>query len=530
MRFNSLFFAFLIVLTGCKKTDPEPVPPGDSALGPRRIEYVLAVKYPLVETYIEDYLIDVPFDEHDQMVVEGDGISGVLSYDRYYVYPGYVGFSGYLEYDGPGDPPKNLPIHVKRINTFLSHDGTPISHPVLIQGEESYYTLGRQIPSLKAAANRYGVYSGSCTFGNPSVELSLATSFIGINLVFATSFPGGRDKKAFLFCEGQTYGPFDFKVTNKMASIVCAVPAGTKLVQPILEIEGLARFPIKLEYYPVSQGSYVMESGFFHEINHYLYDLSSEEADTHTSQLKCVFYQSGTQPTSKSIYIINGSPAVIYLSNINIESTTLSPISFLNDAYIWVDGECRAISKVSRPAIYGGGLTHIQGDGTLYALNVGGEGGAGISIGSYSRRSGDIVIDGDVSVVAQGASGAAGIGTDQVASYQSGLNCGSIRIDTKGTVKATGGEGAAGIGPGRVLYKPEVHIHMGSIVISGGIVDASGGGDGVCDIGVDEDALLTGTVTVGEGVTWDGVHGYQVSMTREGVPIGYSKSTDSQNP
>ena len=104
-------------------------------------------------------------------------------------------------------------------------------------------------------------------------------------------------------------------------------------------------------------------------------------------------------------------------------------------------------------------------------------------------------------------------------------NCKDIRIHTAGKVQATGGEGAPGIGAGRNRNQSVCQIKMGKIEIGGGVVDAAGGDGAAFDIGVDY-ADSVEEVQVNEGVTYDGVHGYVVSGTRDGRSIQYKK-TDS---
>ena len=101
-------------------------------------------------------------------------------------------------------------------------------------------------------------------------------------------------------------------------------------------------------------------------------------------------------------------------------------------------------------------------------------------------------------------------------------NCKDIRIHTTGTVQATGGEGAPGIGAGRNRNRSVCQIKMGKIEIGGGMVDAAGGDGSACDIGVDY-ADLVERVQVDAGVTYDGVRGYAVTGTKDGLSIQYKK-------
>ena len=215
----------------------------------------------------------------------------------------------------------------------------------------------------------------------------------------------------------------------------------------------------------------------------------------------------------------------MYLSNIHIEGE--DPIVSNNHLYIWVEGECKAIAKGvnSSHAIYVSSL-HLQGNGTLYAICQGVQNGAGICYGGSSSNPGDLVIDGNVSVVAQGSFGGAGIGTVGIAPSNYNwpdYNCKDIRIHTTGTVQATGGEGAPGIGAGRNRNRSVCQIKMGKIEIGGGMVDAAGGDGSACDIGVDY-ADLVERVQVDAGVTYDGVRGYAVTGTKDGLSIQYKKN------
>lgn len=511
MRAFSILTAVFVLMSACtEKLPPEDIPHGEPAKEAGPIFFGLAVKYPpLIERLsdTEDYLVELPFDKNDQMVVTGEGISGTLSYDRFYIFPDAVGFSGYLTYDGPGEPPADLVLNVRRINPSLSNDGNAITAPVMMMG-------------LENAVNKYGVSSGTCTYGNPTVELSQSTAFYSVSMDVTSGFPAGKGKKVTLIDKGKAYGPFDFDPRSEEA-LVLALPGGMELTRPMLEVDGIARFPISPDYVPVSQESYVVERGHHYWESVQLRNLSAEWY--FSSIYNTVYYQSDPQtPVTSTISGANN----IFLSNINIESNR-TPITIGGDTFLWVDGNCRAVSTDGSTAavlVAPGQSLHIFGDGSLVAENIGeDEGGAGIGYGGYNNECGDIYIEGAVSVQAKGALGAAGIGMGKVTTTQIlEFHCGDIVINTTGTVKAVGGAGAAGIGSGS-LPDWGCAVTFGSISVSGGIVDASGGGEGAPDIGVCEGAFVTGGVSVAAGVTYDGAHGYHVSQTDGDLVTGYKK-------
>ena len=521
-----LLAAVLVFAAGCKKAGPEVAPPVEPAGGPQQIPFVLEVKYPPLFQEYEDGTvgeIELPFHEKDQLVVTGEGISGILQYDRFYVFPGAVGFSGYLTYQGPGNPPADLVLQVRRINPSLSHDGTARPYPVFTQNSDQRDELGTIFASARDAAQRYGVYTGTCTFGTPSVELSVATSFLLTRLIFSAFLPSEHHQKKVSLTNGdETYGPFDVQITSQSAEIVWAIPEGMELIRPMLEVEGVARFPVVPKGRQFTEEPFVFETGSYNEDVIWLYDLSTESV--HTEYTTTVVYQSKPGPTGHTVSA-GGYTDFLFLSHLNVESEFVA-LSLSRHLTVWVDGECRFLSRRDE-AIYAS-WPHLMGDGTLYARSLDEEdGSAGICISGSSNDPAEFVIGGDVSVVAQGAAGGAGIGTGWIApsTYNwDRYDFGNIRINTTGTVKATGGAGAAGIGSGAFQNKGVVQVIVGNIIVSGGTVDArGGGGEGVSDIGIDADALLLGEVFVDPKVTWDGVHGYHVARTDDGVPIGYDK-------
>lgn len=514
---------FLALVVACSKEAPSEEPPAEPVGGSHRVEFVLRVNYPPLLVPFKDgnsYEQPFDFDKQDQMEVTGEGIRGVLSYDRFYVFPGEIAFSGFLDYEGDGDPPADMPLQIRRINPARSYDGTPPTDPVMAQSSDPDELLG----GLTAAIAQYGALSGTCTFGNPSVSLSLSNSFFFVRLVFNTPFPDSQDKRVTLTNGNRTYGPFHIDIASRSADMVWVFPAGTELKETLLDVQDVARFPVKPSLYPLSRETVELSPGCLYEDVIHLHDVSAGHVVIQNP--RAVVYQSVSGPTDHSISAI-GESSNLYLSNIHIEGE--DPIVSNNHLYIWVEGECKAIAKGvnSSHAIYVSSL-HLQGNGTLYAICQGVQNGAGICYGGSSSNPGDLVIDGNVSVVAQGSFGGAGIGTVGIAPSNYNwpdYNCKDIRIHTTGTVQATGGEGAPGIGAGRNRNRSVCQIKMGKIEIGGGMVDAAGGDGSACDIGVDY-ADLVERVQVDAGVTYDGVRGYAVSGTRDGRSIQYKK-TDS---
>ena len=512
MNHLSRLVLFLALVGACSKETPSEEPPAEPVGGSRRVEFVLRVKYPPLKTPLSDgslYEHVFEFDKQDQMEVTGEGIGGVLSYDRYYVFPGEIGFSGFLDYEGDGDPPADMPLQIRRINPARSYDGTPPTDPVMAQSSDPDELLG----GLTAAIAQYGAMSGTCTFGNPSVSLSLSNSFFFVRLVFNTPFPDSQDKRVTLTNGNRTYGPFHIDIASRSADMVWVFPAGTELKETLLDVQDVARFPVKPSLYPLSRETVELSPGCLYEDVIHLHDVSAGHVVIQNP--RAVVYQSVSGPTDHSISAI-GESSNLYLSNIHIEGE--DPIVSNNHLYIWVEGECKAIAKGvnSSHAIYVSSL-HLQGNGTLYAICQGVQNGAGICYGGSSSNPGDLVIDGNVSVVAQGSFGGAGIGTVGIA--PSNYNWPDYNCKE---VQATGGEGAPGIGAGRNRNRSVCQIKMGKIEIGGGMVDAAGGDGSACDIGVDY-ADLVERVQVDAGVTYDGVRGYAVTGTKDGLSIQYKK-------
>ena len=508
-------------MVACSKEAPSEEPPAEPVGGSHRVEFVLRVNYPPLLVPFKDgnsYEQPFDFDKQDQMEVTGEGIRGVLSYDRFYVFPGEIAFSGFLDYEGDGDPPADMPLQIRRINPARSYDGTPPTDPVMAQSSDPDELLG----GLTAAIAQYGAMSGTCTFGNPSVSLSLSNSFFFVRLVFNTPFPDSQDKRVTLTNGNRTYGPFHINIASRSADMVWVFPAGTELKETLLDVQDVARFPVKPSLYPLSRETVELSPGCLYEDVIHLHDVSAGHVVIQNP--RAVVYQSVSGPTDHSISAI-GESSNLYLSNIHIEGE--DPIVSNNHLYFWVEGECKAIAKGvnSSHAIYVSSL-HLQGNGTLYAICQGVQNGAGICYGGSSSNPGDLVIDGNVSVVAQGSFGGAGIGTVGIAPSNYNwpdYNCKDIRIHTTGTVQATGGEGAPGIGAGRNRNRSVCQIKMGKIEIGGGMVDAAGGDGSACDIGVDY-ADLVERVQVDAGVTYDGVRGYAVTGTKDGLSIQYKKN------
>lgn len=514
MRAFYIFATMLVLMTACTKARPEDdSPPVVPSVG--KVFFCLSVKAPpLVEHFPddEDYLVDIAFDKGDQMVVTGNGISGTLSYDPFIIYPGTTGFSGFLEYEGSGEPSGDLVLNIRRINPSFSNDGNGLAAPAVAQ-------------SLEEAVYKYGASEGTCTYGHPIVELSQSTAFFSMTLDARTAFPSGKGRKVTLTYGGNSYGPFDFDISKNQGNLVMAFPGGAEIASPFVGLDGIARFPISPDFVPITQGSFVVEGGSHYWGGVELYDLSRESA--YVSALNVVVYQSEPQKPTAHVISTYGDTRNVTISNVNISSGNSSPIVFGSNTLLWVDGECRAVATYGEnPAIAVSSphSLHIRGDGTLYAESGGTVGGgAGIQFGGVERNCGDLVIEGSVGVEARGADGAAGIGMGMIPSYQTEeYYLGNIVINTTGTVKATGGAGAAGIGSAR-LPDRAVYVGFGGISVSGGIVDATAGSDDVPDIGVCEGVDIRRGVSVDAGVTYDGVHGYQVARKEGDVVAGYTK-------
>ena len=518
------FFAVLLVLmAGCSKNLGEETPKEEPSGEPNMVYLAIAVDRPSMVEQVsnaEFFDFEVPFNNMDQLVVTGNGISGILRYDRFYIYPGgKTAFSGYLKYEGTGEPPKNLVLDLKLINPSFGNNGD-------LQGPAA-------AGNLEEAVHRYGVYTGTCTFGNPTVELTQSTAFYQLDMDFLDSFPGENKTVFHLLNDGKTLGPFEMDICYHVGTLVLAFPGGYKLDRPLLDLKGIARFPLVLPFYPATQDSYVLDGGRLYSDSMLAFDMSAERTARAMIERKILVYQTDPQTTSSNDVVYAwGDVSCVFLSNINIESGGQNPIFISGASLVWVDGDCKAISTSSSVSVMDvrtASSIHIRGDGNLIVENRGkgddiGEGGAGLSFGN-TGSCGDLIIEDAVSIYARGAAGAAGIGTGEIYMHTEKYDCGNILINTTGTVTAIGGAGAAGIGAGR-KGKTECTIKAGRIEISGGVVDAAGGGGGAFDIGFPEMAEVSDGVSVNERVTYDGVHGYRVAGTKGGITIGYNKSTD----
>ena len=249
-------------------------------------------------------MINVPFDKGDQMVVTGDGVSGILSYDPFLIRPGTTGFSGFLYYDGPEKPSDNLVLEVRRINPSFSNDGKGLTGPAAVQG-------------LEEAVYRYGCSTGTCTYGTPVVELSEETAFFSLYLNSRVSFPSGKGRKVTLTYGGTSYGPFDFDIT-KEEGLVLAFPAGTVLARPFLGLDGIATFPVMPCFVPEGQDSPLLEGGVDYWNVYELYDLSRENA--YVTTMNVVVYQSEPQKPTAHVISTYGDTRNVTISNVNISS------------------------------------------------------------------------------------------------------------------------------------------------------------------------------------------------------------------
>ena len=527
MRFRPILFSFWVLVAACGKVQPPEEPEVEPPVKTGPAEFAVYVKYkPLVHVMGPNgsSTEELPFDEDDQLFVSGEGVHGILTFDRHYFYPrGYV-FTGRLDYEGEGTPPEDLVLEVRRINTKYSNDGKGFPEMVVADG-------------LLDAVNRYGVYRGTCSYGNPFVELSLSSSFIGVFLFGQTPFPATWNGQVRLVNDGQNFGPFTpTKRDGDCLNPVLVFPEGTILQDLSMELDGIAKFPVRPSFLDM-QGGTALDGGTYYVAEIWLHDLT--RVTGYNTEGNIVFYQSNPRQTSNYITVGgNNSPTrperIIVLSHVNIESGEI-PLTLGVNTSLWVDGDCKVVSTESTfPAIstLAPCSLRILGDGTLVARNIGtGQGAAGISFGGGSGSQGrNLVIEGSVNVQATGAEGAPGIGIGEIPAYNNpNPYAGVILINTTGTVTATGGKGAPGIGIGRIepMENP-FRVSMEGITVRGGIVNATGNGgeadDDIPDIGIPEVVDILEGVFVDSAVTYDGVHGYSVCRTKDGVPVGYRKN------
>lgn len=523
MQIRPVLFSFFVLVAACGKVTPPEKPEVGPPVETGPAEFALYVHYkPPVHVMgiYGSFPEDIPFDENDQMLVTGEGVRGTLTLDRHYFYPGGYVFTGHLDYEGEGTPPDDLALEVRRINPTYSNDGTEL--PELAVGDD-----------LVDAVNRYGIYRGTCSYGNPIVELSLSNSFIEVFLYGQTPFPATWNGKVRLFNGGKAFGPFSPARNEGYDSLnpVLVLPEGTILQDLFMELDGIAKFPVFPSFLDMQDGA-VLDGGTYYVAEIMLHDLARLPG---YGSGDIVFYQSDPRRTYNNIFVGSTSSAehTIVLSHVNIESGEI-PVTLGMNTSLWVDGDCKVVStEGSFPAISAVSpySLRIQGDGTLVAENVGkGKGGAGISFGGYSSLGKNLVIEGSVNVRTTGAEGAPGIGIGWLpAYYNQAPYAGTILVNTTGMVTATGGKGAPGIGIGWIepMENPFL-VSFGGITVRGGLVNATGNGgeadDDIPDIGVPEVVDISESILVDPSVTYDGVHGYHVCLTKDGVPFGYRKN------
>jgi|GEM_PF-2036130 len=189
----------------------------------------------------------------------------------------------------------------------------------------------------------------------------------------------------------------------------------------------------------------------------------SDNMDTYTITTEGV-------ETSRRIYISTAVPLTIILDNVNINTSTGSPLALtvgghevlrLNNTNTLITSatDCAGIQV---PDITS--LTIEAGEGDAKLTVQGGYCGAGI--GGGKNASGSTINIKSGTVTATGGYCGAGIGGGNNASG------GTINIKS-GTVTATGGDYAAGIGGGTPFYNNGTSC--GAITIDGGTVNAIGG-------------------------------------------------------
>lgn len=201
----------------------------------------------------------------------------------------------------------------------------------------------------------------------------------------------------------------------------------------------------------------------------------------------------GTLGSNVKISIAAGATVTlngVTINGVNNSSYNWAGITCEGDAtIILADGSTNTVKGFSSiyPGIFvpEGKTLIIQGDGSLYASNNGGE-SAGIGAG-YGNNCGNIEIQGG-NITATSSEGA-GIGAGQMG------KCGNITI-SGGTITATSSNGA-GIGGG--AGGTSVAGQCGNITISGGTITATSSNSGAGIGGGDEGPC--GDITITNGVT-----------------------------
>ncbi len=226
--------------------------------------------------------------------------------------------------------------------------------------------------------------------------------------------------------------------------------------------------------------------------------------------------------TENTISVSDGAVALT-ISDLNIASTSASPISVANGASLTLNllGEniMKAPDDYAGVHVPHGAELIVRGSGSMTA--TGGGGGAGIGGGSYDDG-GTITINGGT-VISTGGGGGAGIGGG------SWGNGGETTI-SGGTVTATGGSSGAGIGGGN-------NGTGGTITITGGTVTATGEGNTFSGKGADGigsgyghnecTIIISGGTVTATGVAGSGIGGRTITISNGTVTatgIGYSEA------
>ena len=164
-----------------------------------------------------------------------------------------------------------------------------------------------------------------------------------------------------------------------------------------------------------------------------------------------------------------------------------------------------------------GNVTIILSNVLLETNTVSNTNGPGIRV----TEDNTLVIRGDGSLTATGASGCAGIGSG----YTAELACGDIEIQS-GTVIANGGASAAGIGTGGVYPYNQLGVNCGDITISGGTVIAQGDSMEItAGIGTGAGGGQCGDITISDG-TITAIGGGHTGGGGAGIGAGYSDAGD----
>lgn len=234
-------------------------------------------------------------------------------------------------------------------------------------------------------------------------------------------------------------------------------------------------------------------------------DLNSVEGDTYTvnDNVSIILDGKGTSLDKK---LVIGTGATVVLRNVILEpipgyGKEINTITCNNNATIQLSGTSVIKGARGENPGYGngyailinGGTLTIEGPGTLTAIGVGYE-GAGIG----AKNGANIVINGGIITASSSNPSDPGWGAPGIGSGSLGSDyCGNITING-GTITAQGAGGAAGIGTG-------TWGTCGDIVITGKstVVNATKGANSPQDIGKGQDGNC-GSITYSGGATVNG--------------------------